>query len=299
MSTSFLKTRKTERGGKQFLAPLAVRAATFALAMASVYLAACATPALGQEKEIKNPLTGDPSAIQEGSSLFRANCSPCHGLNAGGGGRGPDLRAGLWVHGASDAAIFRTISEGVAGTEMPANPLEDSEIWALVAYLRSVSAGTKTPVAGDRAEGERLFFGKSACAQCHMVKGRGGRLGPDLTRVGAARSVAYLTESIRAPDKDLSLATSDPNNHYGIPAEYDTVTAVTRDGERVVGVAKNEDAFSLQLLGKDEKLHLFLKKDLRDVIHERRSLMPAYTESQLSAQELQNLLAYLTSLRGE
>jgi putative heme-binding domain-containing protein len=306
MATSCIRnSRVTERGAGQYLNDLAVRAARFAVAICliacivSVYLVTCVTPALGQEKEIKNPLTGDPSAIQEGSSLFRANCSPCHGLNAGGGARGPDLHAGLWVHGASDAAIFRSISEGVAGTEMPANPFEDSEIWALVAYLRSVSAGTKAPVAGDRDQGERLFFGKSACAQCHMVKGRGGRLGPDLTRVGAARSVAYLTESIRAPDKDLSLATSDPNNHYGIPAEYDTVTAVTRDGERVVGVAKNEDAFSLQLLGKDEKLHLFLKKDLRDVIHERRSLMPAYTESQLSAQELQNLLAYLTSLRGE
>jgi cytochrome c oxidase cbb3-type subunit III len=182
---------------------------------------------------------------------------------------------------------------------MPANPFEDSEIWALVAYLRSVSARTKTPVAGDIAQGERFFFGKGACAQCHMVKGRGGRLGPDLTRVGAARSVTYLTESIREPDKDLSLAMSDPNNHYGIPAEYDTVTAVTQEGERVIGVAKNEDAFSLQLLDQNEKLHLFLKKDLQEVIHERRSLMPAYTESRLSSQELQNLLAYLTSLRGE
>jgi len=271
----------------------------FMIRIGSVCIVTWTTLALGQDKEIKNPLTGDPSAIQEGSSLFRANCSPCHGLNAGGGGRGPDLRTGLWVHGPSDAAIFRTISEGVPGTEMPANPFEDSEIWALIAYLRSVSAGTKTPVAGDLAQGERLFFGQGACAQCHMVKGRGGRLGPDLTRVGAARSVAYLTESIRDPDKDLSLAPLDPNNHYGIPAAYDTVTAVTLAGERVIGVAKNEDAFSLQLLGQDQKLNLFLKKDLREVIHERRSLMPAYTESRLSNQELQNLLAYLTSLRGE
>jgi cytochrome c oxidase cbb3-type subunit 3 len=253
--------------------------------------------ALGQES--KNPLTGDPAAVKEGSSLFRANCSPCHGLNAGGGGRGPNLRSGLWIHGGSDAAIFRTISQGVPGTEMPANSFEDSETWALVAYLRSVSAGTKTPVAGDSATGERIFFGKGACAKCHMVKGRGGRLGPDLTRVGAARSAAYLTESIREPDKELSLGMADPNNHYGIPAEYETVTAVTLEGQRIIGVAKNEDAFSLQLLGQDEKLHLLLKKDLREVIHERRSLMPAYTESLLSNDELQSLLAYLTILRGE
>ena len=181
---------------------------------------------------------------------------------------------------------------------MPANTFEDAETWALLAYLRSVSNGAQTPKSGDRDKGERLFFGKSACAQCHMVNGRGGALGPELTRVGAARSAAYLTDSIREPDKELSQGMTDPNNHYVIPPEYETVTAVTLQGERVVGVAKNEDAFSLQLLGRDQELHLFLKKDLREVLHERRSLMPAYTEQMLSDEELRDLLAYLSGLRG-
>jgi len=258
----------------------------------------CAAVALGQAQEQKNPLTGDPTAIQEGASLFRANCSPCHGLNASGGGRGPDLRSGRWVHGSSDAAIFRTISQGVPGTEMPANSFEDSETWALVAYLRSVSAGTK-PVAGDAAKGEKYFLGAGKCSVCHMVKGRGGWLGPDLTRVGAARSVSYLIDSLREPNKDLSLGMTDPNNHYVYPLEYETVTVVTKEGQRIVGVAKNEDTFSLQLLGQDQNLHLFLKKDLREVRHERRSLMPAYPQAVLDNAELQNLLAYLTGLRGE
>jgi putative heme-binding domain-containing protein len=182
---------------------------------------------------------------------------------------------------------------------MPANQFEDSETWALIAYLRSVGVRSPGPLAGDRAQGESLFWGKGACGRCHMVKGRGGRLGPELTRVGAARSVDYLTESIRTPDKELSLGTSDPNNHYGIPLEYETVTAVTPEGVRIVGVAKNEDAFSLQLFGQDDQLHLFLKKDLREVVHERRSLMPAYTEQMLDHDELRDLLAFLTSLRGE
>jgi putative heme-binding domain-containing protein len=132
-----------------------------------------------------------------------------------------------------------------------------------------------------------------------MVRGRGGRLGPELTRVGAARSVAYLTESIREPDKELSLGMTDPNNHYVIPMEYETVTAMTYDGRRIIGVAKNEDTFSIQLLGQDDALHLFLKKDLREVVHERRSLMPAYTEQMLSKEELQDLLCYLVNLREE
>jgi putative heme-binding domain-containing protein len=259
----------------------------------------CFVAAWAQAQEKGNPLGDDPAAVKEGASLFRANCSPCHGLNARGGGRGPDLTSGLWIHGASDTAIFQTISRGVSGTEMPANTFEDGETWALVAYLRSAGSGTHAPVAGDRAKGEQLFSGKGQCVQCHMVRGRGGRLGPELTRVGAARSVAYLTESIREPDKELSLGMTDPNNHYNIPMEYETVTVTTHEGERITGVAKNEDAFSVQLLGQDDELHLFLKKDLRELVHERRSLMPPYTEQMLSASELQDLLSYLTSLRGE
>jgi putative heme-binding domain-containing protein len=132
-----------------------------------------------------------------------------------------------------------------------------------------------------------------------MVKGRGGHLGPELTRVGAARSVAYLTESIREPDKELSLGMTDPNNHYVIPMEYETVTVAFRDGRRLIGVAKNEDAFSIQLLAQDDDLHLLLKRDLAQVVHERRSLMPAYTEQMLSKDDLQDLLCYLSGLRGE
>ena len=247
----------------------------------------------------KNPVGGDATAIREGASLFRANCSPCHGLDAHGGGRGPDLTTGRWLHGGTDQAIFNTISQGVSGTEMPANAFEDGETWSLVAYLRSVSAPAPSPLAGDSTAGERLFFGKEKCASCHMVKGRGGHLGPDLSRVGAARSLAYLTESVREPNKELSLGYTDPNNHYGIPLEYDTVVVVTRDGKHLQGVARNEDAFSLQLLGDDDQLHLLSKADLAEVRHERRSLMPAYTFQMLTPAELQDLLAYLSKLRGE
>jgi putative heme-binding domain-containing protein len=182
---------------------------------------------------------------------------------------------------------------------MPANAFEDSETWTLVAYLRSLNMARPAAPKGDSTVGERLFFHKEKCSECHMVKGAGGHLGPDLSRVGAARSLAYLTESIREPNKELSLGYADPNNHYGIPLEYDTVIALMRDGKRIAGIAKNEDAFSLQLLGEDDELHLLLKEDLAEVRHEHRSLMPAYTPEMLTAGELEDLLAYLSGLRGE
>jgi len=254
-------------------------------------------PVRAQEKPISNPVAGKPAAIREGSSLFRANCSPCHGLNATGGGRGPDLSANRWTHGGSDADIFRTITQGVAGTEMPANGFEDSEVWAIIAYLRSLSP-PKQAVSGDRAKGERIFAG-SGCSACHMIKGRGGLLGPDLSRVGASRSVAYLIDSIREPSKDLSDGMLDPNNHWGLPLVYDTVTVVNADGRRITGIAKNEDTFSVQLLDTDQKLQFFLKKNGQQVINEQKSLMPAYSEQMLSQSALQDLVAYMQSLQGD
>jgi putative heme-binding domain-containing protein len=132
-----------------------------------------------------------------------------------------------------------------------------------------------------------------------MVQGRGGVLGPDLSRVGEARSVPYLIDSIREPSKELSSGMLDPNNHYGLPLVYDTVTVVTSGGQKIVGVAKNEDTFSIQLLDTNQRLQFFLKKDLKEVTHERKSLMPAYTEQMLKPADLQDLVAYLESLRGE
>ncbi|MGC2170119.1 MAG: c-type cytochrome [Candidatus Sulfotelmatobacter sp.] len=250
-----------------------------------------------QEEAVTNPVAGNSAAIKEGASLFRANCSPCHGLNATGGGRGPDLSANRWTHGATDANIFRTITQGVPGTQMPAKRFEDSEVWAIIAYLRSL-APPKQSVSGDIAKGEKSFSSKG-CPQCHMIKGRGGLLGPDLSRVGASRSAAYLMDSIRDPSKDLSDGMLDPNNHWGLPLVYDTVTLVTMSGQKITGVAKNEDTFSIQLLDTDQNLQFFAKKDLRQVIHERKSLMPAYSERVLSADALRDLVAYLQSLRGD
>lgn len=257
-----------------------------------------AKPQQAASSAAHTPVTVNPAQIKEGASLFRANCSPCHGLSGQGGGRGPDLTAGRWVHGSTDAEIFRTITQGVPGTEMPANAFEDSETRAIIAYLRSLRPATQTGASGDRARGQQIFFGKGGCSACHMVSGRGGELGPDLTRVGAARSASYLIDSIREPSKELSDGMVDPNNHYVNALVYDTVTVVTREGQQITGVARNEDTFSIQLLDTSQQLHLLRKKDLKSVTHEHKSLMPAYTKDMLGDTELRDLVTYLERLRG-
>lgn len=254
-------------------------------------------PALAREKiNLSNPLAGNRAAMSEGASLFRVNCSSCHGMNAGGGSRGPDLSTNNWRHGSGDAEIFKTITHGVSGTEMPANDLEDFEVWSIIAYLRSL-APTAHVAQGDSVNGANLFFGTQGCATCHMVKGRGGVLGPDLSRVGASRSTAYLVDSIREPSKDLSVGVLDPNDHYGLPMVYDTVTIITREGARISGIVKNEDTFSIQMMDMNQNIRMFLKSDLHQVFHEPRSMMPPYSKSMLGESDLRDLIAYLETLR--
>jgi len=265
---------------------------------AAFFLLLVAGPCRGQSKRDANPLPGNAATLKEGASLFRSNCSPCHGVNARGGGRGPDLTSGRWSHGSSDADIFRTISDGVPGTEMPANSFADSEIWTLVTYLRSLSPAKPGRVPGNAQRGEELFTEKQGCSICHMVKGKGGGLGPDLSRIGAARSVASLTESIREPDKELSDGMLDPNR-WGPPIVYDTVIVITAEGRELKGVAKNEDTFSLQFMDMQQNLHSYSKSELKKVTHVRKSVMPAYPEQVLSSSDLQDLIAFLVTLRGQ
>jgi alcohol dehydrogenase (cytochrome c) len=252
------------------------------LAAAGLVASLTAAP---QEQQLRNPVAGNADAIADGRVTFRLECSYCHGINGRGGDRGPDLTTGRWVHGDSDAALYATITEGVSGTDMPAHDLRDEEVWNIVSYLRSLNVTPAAPVAGNVRAGAELFFGDGTCSKCHMVNGRGGRLGPDLTRIGAARSAASLAENIRVPAKDVL-------------AGYETVVATTKSDTRIVGVRRNEDTFTVQLMDQDERLHLLMKDELREVTYPNISLMPDYPEAILSENRLQDLVAYLDSLRA-
>jgi cytochrome c oxidase cbb3-type subunit 3 len=244
-------------------------------------------------EQTRNPLTGNAEAISKGAVLFRQECVFCHGVGARGGMRGPDLTTGSWTHGGSDADLRQTITDGVNGTAMPPNNLKTEEIWQIISYLRTVQQ-TAPPATGDQARGETLFFGTARCSTCHIVNGRGGRLGPELSTVGSARSRAYLVESIRQPAKQLTQIRA----FGGDGLKYDTVTAVTADGRTIVGVPMNEDTFTLQVMDQSERIHSFDKKSLKSLRHENRSLMPAYDAARLPDADLDNLVAYLQSLRS-
>ncbi len=251
----------------------------------------------------KNPFAGDPKAAKLGEFQFRANCAFCHGLGARGGGRGPDLTRAQKRHGNTDAEMFHNIHEGIAGTAMPAAVgsigvgMTDEEIWQVVAYLRSVQAKASAAPLGNAAHGKELFNGAGGCATCHMMQGKGGRLGPDLSGTGSARSTDYIVDSIRNPSRRLAQGISEATKEFS--QEYESVTVVTADGQKFMGVVLNEDQFTLQMLDTREQLHLFEKSKLRSFEKTRESLMPAYDQKMLSDKDLQDLVAYLLEVGAQ
>ena len=245
----------------------------------------------------KNPFAGDAKVVRIGESQFRANCAFCHGLGARGGGRGPDLTRTPKKHGESDAEIFNTINNCVPGTAMPPNGatqqgvgMTEEEIWQVITYIRSVEQ-KPAAAAGNASRGRELFYGSSACSTCHMMNGKGGRLGPDLTTAGTARSSSYLIESVRNPSKRLAQGISEAMKEFS--TEYETVNAVTADGTKLQGTLLNEDSFTVQFLDTREQLHSLNKATLKSLEISRESVMPAYGEKMLPERDLQDLLAFL------
>jgi len=252
-------------------------------------------------EDVRNPLSADPKAAKAGEFEFRINCAFCHGLGARGGGRGPDLTRAHKRHGDADADLFQNISQGIPGTVMPANGtngqgvgMTDDEIWQIIAYLRSVQVKTPAKPAGNAARGKELFYGDANCSTCHMVEGKGGRLGPDLTAVGTARTVDALVESVRIPSKRLAWGLTESTKEFA--QEYQTVTVVTAGGEEIKGVTLNDDQFSLQMMDTTEQIRLFEKDKLRSIQKTRESLMPIYNPTILSDKDLNDIIAYLLSV---
>ncbi len=227
------------------------------------------------------PPTAD--AIRNGEAIFRARCAGCHGLDARGL-TGPDL-TGLWAAGLADEQLFQIVRLGVPGSEMP--PFDSrsqvDEIRETLAYLRTLNLPEVGPqsTVGDAVDGRRLF--ERLCRSCHAVHGEGGLLGPDLSRIGSARPRGALIDKIRTGGR--------------MRDGYETVTLVTTAGERIRGIRKNEDDFSIQIMDARERLRGYLRRDLVELVYEPRSLMPAYGAAQVSERELDDLLGYLGTLK--
>jgi cytochrome c oxidase cbb3-type subunit 3 len=237
-----------------------------------------------------------PTVLPQGTALdlvagkraFDVNCARCHGIG-GTGDTGPNLAQPVLQRARNDTLLRNVIANGIPGTEMPNSFwLSDADVRRIAAYVRSLGAAAPRTVAGSAANG-KLLYDRLDCATCHIVNGVGGAAGPELSSIGARRSPAYLRRALTDPPADFPR----DRNYQLFAMAY----AVPRDGRPVLGVRVNEDTYTIQVRDADGRFYSFRKADLKSL--ERRSgtsPMPAFRD-QVSDAELNDLVAYLTSLR--
>jgi cytochrome c oxidase cbb3-type subunit 3 len=228
-----------------------------------------------------------PAAVSDtaaGRRIFDAQCAWCHG-NGGEGGTGPNLHGRL-RHATTLNSIVDIVVNGIPGTDMPSFRLGLTERGArqTATYVLSLSRSAARPGPGNAERGAAVYQ-SSACGSCHVVEGRGGILGPELTGIGGRRGSVYLREAIVKP------AASHPPG-------YLVVRAVPTTGAEVRGIRVNEDVFWVQIRDASGTVHVLQKSELARLDRELdATLMPSY-ESRLTPAQLDDLVAYLATMRG-
>src|SRR5436190_17605134 len=228
----------------------------------------------------------EPSEVGDGQQLFIANCAVCHGPD-GNAVPGVDLGHGKFKRASSYDNLVEIIGDGVPGTAMPAfsKELRDIEMRAIIAYFRFMAANAySTSAPGDPVRGKAIFEGKGECLNCHRVKDKGSRLGPDLTEIGAVRRMIDLERSLLEPNAEILF-------------QNRLVRLVTRDGVTITGRLLNQDTFCVQLIDSKERLHSLQKSSLNEYAFIDNSPMPTYRDK-LNPPELADLVSYLVSLKG-
>jgi len=240
----------------------------------------------------QNPFAGNAQAVADGQKLFVQSCAPCHGRTGEGaqgqaeGMRPPDLTRGVFKAGRRDDDLFRVISDGVRGTEMPSfKTLGSEQIWRLVTFVRSLSAAGVV-LNGDPKNGEALFWGKGNCGNCHQIGMRGNRMGPDLTRGGRRSNAKNLRTSIVDPNADISPG-------------FAIITVVTRDNQKVTGLQRWLDNFSARIVDESGNEHTYLRDEVKSITREMRSTMPENYGKIFNDKELNDLVAFIVKTRSE
>jgi cytochrome c oxidase cbb3-type subunit III len=223
----------------------------------------------------------------EAKSTYESVCAACHGLDARGSERGPNLATKPEVLQKSDKELIEILKDGRTAAGMPSfGSYPPARLASLVAYLRQLQGQrAPEPLPGDPVLGKTLFYGKAKCAECHMISGQGGFLGQDMTTYAARMNADELRGRILHPGKDYD-------------ARRGLVEVTLANSTALSGVVRNEDNFSLQLQTADGVFHLLSKSDIRSKTYMGRSPMPSDYGSLLSAIELNDLVSYLLRTSG-
>ncbi len=138
---------------------------------------------------------------------------------------------------------------------------------------------------GDPRRGQLLFNSpRAACAACHAIGYQGGKIGPDLTKIGEIRSERDLLEAIVFPNASF-------------PRGYESIVVTTTAGEVYSGVLRYDVPQEVVVaVGTGDEIRIS-KEMIADMQPGTVSLMPSGLGDQLTRQELADLLAFLKGTR--
>ena len=224
----------------------------------------------------------DQRARDHGRLSFASRCAACHGLDGRGGEHAPSIVNTPAARALTDEALARIIRSGIPDKGMPSfHFLTNQQIEEIISYIRVLRGGGSTVnLKGDPAAGSKLFFGEARCSDCHMMHGKGGFLGSDLSEFGRTHSAGDIREMIVQPNK-----VPDPRGQM--------VRIATHSGQHFAGLVRNEDNFSIALLSEDGDFHLVMKSEITQITREPRSIMPDDYGKKLSATQLDDLASFL------
>jgi cytochrome c oxidase cbb3-type subunit III len=226
------------------------------------------------------------ASANHGKQIFSSACAQCHGLDAKGSERAPNIADRASVQRLSDAQISHIIENGVPGTGMPAfHSLQSTQIRAVVGYLRTLQGKNKTgALPGNPEQGKTLFFGQAGCSQCHMITGEGGFIASDLSEYARIHDITQIRSAIVDP--------------ASLSRPVRAVTVTLHGGEKYMGRVRDEDNFSIQLQSLDGTFYFLPKLDIEKTEVESRPLMPSDYGSRLNSHELNDLISYLMKVAG-
>jgi len=277
-----------------------IRPLFFAAPVLSLGLLAAAPLAIGQAgvPNLAPPHEAHPKATSEsvaaGKTVFQGTCAGCHGVD-GSGAMGPNIQGAAASLGPE--GLFTVIHNGVFGSGMPSfADLGDQKIWQVIDYLSSLGPEGSMIGVGDAEKGKAVYE-SSGCSSCHMIAGQGGDTGPDLSRIGADRSPSFLRKVLLDPGANLPETDNALQERQSYPM-YVMYRAVLKDGSTVEGMRVNEDSFSIELRDANGQTHSIQKFKIQKLeAQPGKSFMPIYKDK-LSNDQLNDLVAYLSSLGG-
>ena len=229
---------------------------------------------------------------------FEKNCAVCHGSGGGGGDRAPALADNPDLRRLDAEGIAAIIRRGMPGGMPAFASLPQARVTEISTWLKSMNESALRKAPPEQvAAGEKFFFGEGGCSGCHMVKGRGASLGPDLSGIGARSTFKEINAWLDNPTSQMGMKTLAVCPFWAFCPDFQWAIAdlTLKGGRTLRGYLRGQTEHEVQILDMQGKLHLLDAAQYTSVTREKQSAMPAL---HATADQRRNLLAYLSTLAG-